>query len=141
MQLTDSSIIHREGDREVLAQRHEVMWPDGTAVNLHPVRVAGVPDTYLRALQLDAQCWVIFDLRRVARQLGEDIARSPARDAIGLVFYTLRQAYPSAGYFRQAVLVRADQAVRPVRFHATTGSADFLKPDTHDRRVWPVGAA
>ena len=111
MQLTDSSIIHRQGNREVLAQRYEVMWRDGSAINLHPVQVAGAPDTYLRGLQLDPHSWVIFDLRKLAPQLGKDIAQAPARDVVGLVFYTLRQAYPSASYFLQAAVTRADQAL------------------------------
>ncbi len=89
---------------QILDRSHEVAWRDGSKVELHHVQVNGAPDTYLRAIHHKPDSWAIFDLRKVARQLGEDIAGAPHRDAPGLVFYTLRQAYATAADFTAAAL-------------------------------------
>ncbi len=104
MPLTDTAILLRtRNDEEVLAQRFEVMWPDGSFVHLHLVRQYGLPATYLRAVRHPIGHFVLFDVRSVVRQLGPDIAAAPERDAPGLVFYALRGALPNAEAFLDTV--------------------------------------
>lgn len=99
----DSRIIARQsaaaGALEVQAQRHEVMWRDGTAVHLHPVHAHGLPMLTLRALACPDGKLQLFDLARLVRHLDGELRTTPARDVPGLVFFTLRQAYGSAAQF------------------------------------------
>lgn len=104
----------------VHAQRCEVMWRDGTAVQLHHVTEgAGTgPSTFLRALQVDGQRWVVFDLRAAlcaaapdrGKTLEEDVLRLQPRDTQGVVFYSLRHAFTTSGVFVAAVLACASAA-------------------------------
>ena len=104
--LTDRRIIQRHADIEVQGQRHEVMWRDGTTVHLHPVCKAGVPQTFLRALQIEGLHWLVFDLLRLpgvnVNELRTDILRLLPRDTPGIVHFTLRGAYATAGVFTVA---------------------------------------
>ncbi|KQV85458.1 hypothetical protein [Rhizobacter sp. Root1221] len=77
------------------AQRSEIMLRDGSAVTLLPVFQHGEPCPYHRAVKLNGAVRVI-DIRHLVRQLGDDIAAAPSRDVPGLVFFTLRAAFPSA---------------------------------------------
>ena len=106
--LTDTKIIHRAGPFEVQAQRHEVMWPDGTALALHPVQQHGCGSLMHRAIKLPDGTFVIVDLERTLPPLGAELRRSPARDVPGVVFYTLRQSFSTAQEFQaQAKAVTA----------------------------------
>jgi hypothetical protein len=103
--LTDTRIIQRHGSTEVFAQRHEILWPDGSAVCLHPVSLNGYPiDTWLRALQHAPGHWAVVDLRDVAPALASELPLLPRRDAYGLVFHTLRLQYPNARAFTAAAV-------------------------------------
>lgn len=101
--LTDTRIIARQsaagGTLEVLAQRHEIMFRDGSAVVLHPVQARGRPMLTLRALQRPDGSLQLVDLARLVRRLDGELRTSPPRDIPGLVFYTLREVYPGAGLF------------------------------------------
>ena len=105
--LTDTTIIHRHGAFEVVAQRHEVLWKDGSAVVLHPVRVVDAQgnsfeDTFLRAFQLQGLHWIVFDLRKCAPLLDADMRQHLPRDLPGIVFHTLRMRFPNAASFSLA---------------------------------------
>ncbi len=91
---------------QVLAQRHEVMFKDGTAVHLHPVRAAGVQHTFLRAVQC-GDGWQVTDLRSHGPELEDDVLRLQPRDTQGVVFFTLRGAYATRQAFVQRVLQMA----------------------------------
>lgn len=110
----DHRIIARQsqqaGGLEVLAQRHEVMWPDGTAVQLHPVYANSLPMLTLRALALPDGRLLVFDLAHLVRRLDGELRACPTRDLAGHVFYTLRQAYRSAGQFSADALRHAKGA-------------------------------
>jgi hypothetical protein len=103
MLLADTRIIARQssaaGGLEVLAQRHEVMWRDGTTVHLHPVHRHGLPMLTLRALAMPGGYLVLVDLAHLVRALDGDLRATPERDVPGHVFFTLRQAYASATLF------------------------------------------
>jgi hypothetical protein len=89
--LATSRIIQRHDPEQldVLSCRHEVVWPDGSRIGLHPVRQYGAAALYLRALH-HAEHWLVFDLRRISPSLGTDLAQAPLRDQPGTVLYTLR---------------------------------------------------
>lgn len=93
-------------DLQVLAQRQEVMFRDGTAVQLHLVRLhpQREPDTFTRALQLEGLRWLAVDLRKTlagarATEFELDVLRLAPRDTPGMVFYTLRSAFATAPQF------------------------------------------
>ncbi len=102
--LTDSKIIQRHAEHCVMAQRYEVMWPNGSSAGLHGLLDNGVEHTYLRAIEHQAGHWIVVDLRDLAPTLEADIKQLPKRDAIGVVFHTLRLTYPSAAAFACAAI-------------------------------------
>lgn len=113
--LIDTRIIARHGRHEVLAQRHEVTWTNGSAVILHPVQVVvtgqlRVIQPTLRALQHRPGAWLLVDLRDLAFTLSADLASLPTRDAVGLVYFTLRHRYANAPAFETAALEAAREA-------------------------------
>ncbi|WP_119155274.1 hypothetical protein [Caldimonas tepidiphila] len=65
-------VPHQRGPFEVLPAQHEVSWPDGSALLLHPVRQRGDDDgsqsRFLQALELPGSL-VVFDVRDLARPL------------------------------------------------------------------------
>lgn len=85
-----------EMEHTVGAQRYEVMFRDGTHVTLHPVFEAGAPVLFLRALRLPKNVTIVFDVRQLVRQLGEDLCMAAPRDVPGLVYYSLRHAFATA---------------------------------------------
>lgn len=101
---------------QVLPQRHEIMFRDGSAIGVHPVIGAGVPMLFMRALRTDAS-WLVFDLRRLVPAIEPDLHLSVGRDQPGVVFYSLRLAYPGAeacvAAIRHAAFARVPLAGQP----------------------------
>lgn len=101
--LTDTRIIARQsasaGAIEVLGQRFEIMFKDGTAVHLHPVQAHGRPLPMLRALEIGGGQLALFDLTRLVGRLEGELRTCSRIDVPGLVFYSLRHAYPTAALF------------------------------------------
>lgn len=104
--MLDDAVIARQSGLpsalSVLAQRHEVMWRDGTAVQLHPVVAHGQPMIMLRAVEAPGARLLLVDLTRLVRSLDADLRATPERDQVGRVFQALRLAYRSATPFMQA---------------------------------------
>lgn len=103
MPLTDTTIIHRHGRYGVLSHRHEVLFADGSKVDLHNVQDDGYASMFLRALVDPHVGVLVFDLRQVCKSFDEDLRSLPARDAHGVVFYTLRQHFKNALDFHRRV--------------------------------------
>lgn len=101
--LTDTRIIARQsaaaGALEVLAQRQEVMFRDGLAVQLHPAHAHGLPMLTLRALETPKGSLQLIDLAKLVRKLDGDLRTTQAIDIPGVVFYTLRGEFKSAPQF------------------------------------------
>jgi hypothetical protein len=106
MQVHDTRVIQRHGQHQVHAQRFEIMFKDGSTVGLHPVAAQGCPQTFLRALHYEGLRWIVFDLRQLSADMEADILRLQPRDTPGVIFYTLRHRYPTAGAFCAAVLLQ-----------------------------------
>lgn len=66
---------------------------DGSAHRLHAVALRGLPDKFLCALETSAGTLRVFDLRHIARPLGEDLSIAYECDRAGIVAYTLRSLY------------------------------------------------
>lgn len=95
--LIDRTIIHRSGTLQVLASPQPVVWPDGSSLALHLVdSAAGTPAILLRALQVDG-AWCVLDLQAALPELADDIRGHHRRDAQGLVWFTLRGRWSTAG--------------------------------------------
>lgn len=103
--LTDTKIIQRHAGHCVVAQRYEVMWPNGSAVGLHGVLDTGVEHAFLRGIEHRTDHWIVVDLRDLAPGLAADIAQLPRRDAVGVVFHTLRLTFPNAAAFLSAAIL------------------------------------
>lgn len=99
----DTRIIHSSGAWHVLAQRHEVMFRDGSTVNMHPVLQGEVPMPMHRAVHFEGLRWIIVDLRRHCSEIESDLKSSLERDAPGIVFYTLRQVHRTARDFTDRI--------------------------------------
>jgi hypothetical protein len=98
----------------VASQRHEVMFKDGSTIGLHTVIQHGQPSVMLRAVPFGGLHMVV-DMGKLSRQLDADLRSSHARDAHGLIFYTLRQIYSTASEAMAAITkcarpLMADQA-------------------------------
>lgn len=102
------AVLHQAGGLQVLAQRQEVMFKDGSTVPLHPVLVAGKRNMFLRALQSDGH-WLVTDLRAHGPELEADVLRLQPRDTPGVVFFTLRATYRCRLEFLNAVALPAKQ--------------------------------
>lgn len=117
--LSDNRIIARIGAHDVLAQRHEVMFRDGTAVWLHLVHRAGLPHLTLRTLATDSGCHLLFDLAQLQRQLDGELRLALQRDHPGFVLCSMRQKYASKAEFvvdvRRHSLATVEPAHDPVR--------------------------
>ena len=118
--LQDNRVIQTHGDYTVLAQRFEVMFHDGSTVGLHPVVLAGETQMFLRAVQTQGLMWSIFDVRAFGREVEDDIKRGGARDAPGVVFFTLRQRFINANAFLAAAAEHARYAWWPIAAPAMT---------------------
>lgn len=104
--LEDTRVLHTHHGWQVLAQQYEVMWRDGSAVQLHPVLLQGVPATFVRAFVHEAR-WVLTDLRHHSPEIQADVLRVQPRDTPGIVYYTLRHGYPSAQAFVRSAWLAA----------------------------------
>jgi hypothetical protein len=102
--LAVARIIQRHDalDADVLSLRHEVAWPDGSRIGIHPVRQHCADAQFLRALHLDGY-WLLFDLRQHAPQLAADLPTAPTRDKPGTVMYALRAAFHNDAGFLASV--------------------------------------
>jgi hypothetical protein len=124
--LTDRRIVQRHLDLEVQAQRHEAMWRDGSAVHMHPVCKGGLPHPFLRAVQLEGLRWRVFDLLKLpgvnVAELRVDLLRALARDRPGVLHFTLRAAYPTAGAF-----ITATEAAQAVTWWHQADSASIAE--------------
>jgi len=102
MPLTDTRIIARQsadaGAHQVLAQRHEILWRDGTSCQLHPVQRNDMPLLLHRALEAGAHL-VLVDLAQMVSSLAADMRMAPPRDHVGTVWMALRLAYSTAADF------------------------------------------
>lgn len=107
---------------------HEIMWPDGSTVGLHPVCVLDAQgrahsDMFLRAIAGSPLHWLVFDLRDLAPELDAELLRAHLpRDLPGLVFYTLRHRYGSAGLFEAAARTSAKASWHPIPGQAGAGT-------------------
>ena len=97
--LTDSTIIHRHGRHQVLAQKWEVQFRDGQLLGLHLVTENGQPARFLRAVVSKTAGVFVFDLRHIDRTLDLDIRYAHDRDVPGLVFYGMRRVCPTVQDF------------------------------------------
>lgn len=115
MFLLDTRVIQHANGFDVLAQQHEVLFRDGSTVHLHPVRSAGRDQTFLRALHYEGLRWLVFDLRPLHAELENDILSHLPRDVPGIVYYTLRLAFPDARTFSHCVHRQALAAWWPLQ--------------------------
>lgn len=97
--LRDTRVIVRHHPYEVHAERHEVMWRDGSSVVLHPVFAHGTPMLLLRAQALEPGRFRLFDLSALHRPFDASLRQTHQRDVVGFVFFTLRAEYLTAGAF------------------------------------------
>jgi hypothetical protein len=101
----DHRTVAQHSSTLVLAQRHEIMFRDGSTVHLHPV-AHGEPhlvDPLLRAVNAEGLRWLVLDLARMNAEIAADLKRLEARDSFGVVFYSLRGMFPTARDFLAAV--------------------------------------
>jgi hypothetical protein len=102
--LTDKKIIGRVGSYQLAGAVHEVQLRDGSLHRLNVVHENGLPSTYLRGLPSgQGNAVSIFDVRKLAPPLAEDLPKAPARDVPGTITYELRGRYPTAAAFRTAI--------------------------------------
>lgn len=99
---TDTRVIAQMDQHQVLAQRHEIMFKDGSAVVLHPVTVDGIVQPSLRALHQEGLCWVVFDLRRLHDEFSRGWLHGRPAETHAIVFVTLRAIYRRAAEFAVA---------------------------------------
>lgn len=102
--LFDPPPLHRHGSYLVQPARHEIMWPDGSTVGIHPVRELDAQgrahdSMFLRALRTGTLHWIVIDLRDVAPQLDTEMREHFTNDVPGVVFYTLRLGFGTACQF------------------------------------------
>jgi hypothetical protein len=116
----DTRVIHRYAEYTVLAQRYEVMWPDGSAVKLHPVLRDEARQPYLRAWSPEGLHWIITDLSLLDPHLAEDTRHMRECDIVKLVFAALRHRYPTAAAFQQQAWMQAVHSWWPDATRSTT---------------------
>jgi len=113
MDMSEIPVLASTGDnpgaRRVLPVRHEVMWRDGSSLQMHPVMVCGVVQPGLRAVLDPATgAALLVDLCRVVPQLRLELAQAAERDRVGLVFYSLRCTFKTAAECLQRVAQAAE---------------------------------
>lgn len=95
----DNRIIASHDGWHVLAQRCEIMFRDGTVVYLHPVLQGDATMPMHRAVHHEGMRWLVLDLRHHSAHVQDFLQSAPARDAPGIVFYAMRNIYPTARAF------------------------------------------
>jgi hypothetical protein len=98
----DTRIICRHGSRDVLQQRFELQWADGSMMQSHAVAAHGVTDHALRALPMPGERFLLVDVGRLCPSLREDLPPAFERDRPGLVFFALRRQYRTRDAFIEA---------------------------------------
>lgn len=134
-ELLDATIIQRHAEHEVLSCRQEVLWPDGSVLGVHPVRLYGGLSTLLRAVHHQGH-WVVFRLDALMPQLAHDLPAAPRRDHPGTVLYSLRGAYHSAARCLQDI-----EAVADARWPGSPRAAQPRPARDGTPRALPDGAA
>ena len=86
----------------ILDHKQEVMFRDGHTVQLHDVQIHDTPIAFMRAVQFEESYWRVFDLRHIAKSLSQQPSMLP-REFAGVVFQTLRMAFPTVEDFRAHV--------------------------------------
>jgi hypothetical protein len=100
----DKRIIGQLGPFLVHGTVHEVQLRDGTLHRLQAISRAGIPDQFMRALQVgNGRHVCIFDLRKLVHALDADLRVAHDRDKPGIVAMSLRLGFDSATAFRAAV--------------------------------------
>lgn len=103
--LTDTQIIQRAAGYEVMASHQVVDLPDGSSMKLHHVQFCGHVDRFLRGFEADPDHWLVVDVRSLLHRGFEgEVKCAPARDADGLLHFTLRASFPSSESVRIAAL-------------------------------------
>lgn len=87
------------GGMAVMAPRHEVMWRDGSTVQLHPVRRNGLHLHTVRAVRLDDHSLMLIDLARLLPALPATLRTTSPIDVPGVLFYSLRLGFATAPRF------------------------------------------
>jgi hypothetical protein len=113
--------IHRHGPAAVLPQRLEVMWPDGSSLQLHPVLLHGCAAPLHRALLVDGT-WALLSLQRALPHVADDIRVSAPRDHHGLIWWALTRSGRWAN--APAFVTWARQHLQPLQ-----GGAAVALPD------------
>lgn len=97
MQIIDKKILAASSQHLVLTESAGVSFADLSSLDLHRVDTSsGLTTPYLRAVHEGPGVLLIFDVRDVAHGLRDTLKAAPARDAQGLIYYALRQAYDTA---------------------------------------------
>lgn len=113
--LIDTDIIARHQVRgrqsttalDVIGHHDPVVFCDGSEVALHHVLRNQVDETFCRALR-DGHQWLLLDLRPMHTSIERDIKRAHWHDTPGIVFYSLRLAYPCAAVFMERARLCAE---------------------------------
>jgi hypothetical protein len=113
MEHDNPPVLHRHGRFEVLERRHEVMFVDGTAIALHPVRENGHDSLFHRAFKTPNGLCIVFDLRHMCPPLGSDLLVTRERDVPGTVFYSLRHKFRTKAELVMAATAKCVQAWVP----------------------------
>ena len=87
----------------VLHHKQEIMFRDGSAVNLHEVHIRGCYSVYLRAAKFAGSDWLVFDLRNIAKSLCAMADGMQTREVAGVIFQTLRMAFRTVDDLRTKV--------------------------------------
>ena len=89
-----------------------VIWPDGSALELHLVnRWPGCgADTYWRAVLLPGLGYVQFDACDLCPALKDEFIALPPIDHAGLLYHSLRLAYPNAAAVLGKVILLGREA-------------------------------
>jgi len=97
---TEPVVIALRGSYQVLAEREDIRWRDGTEVGIYRVIALGKPDVrFLRAVRGSDTLWRVIDLREVDKHFAQDWLRAAHQDRNGIVLYTLRCTFESAKAF------------------------------------------
>lgn len=103
MSLREYLVLSRRGHITVMAESHEVRWPDGDRLQLHAVYWGDDRSTFQRAMSYGGH-WLIFDLRDVCpASLERESAALDGRDAAGLSTYALRRYHSTLPTFLRVV--------------------------------------